>query len=201
VPQIPAEPEQTEERTAQVEWPSPTLPYVAVAYKGPAYSDEQKDMPAMDLIGNLGFSESSDLYQRLVVKEQKVDTLSYDFEVHRDQYLLTVIARLKDLKDADYVRSQIIKTFESFKTVKTPADRLEAVKSNLKYSFALSLNSSEAIARTLAPYIALRRTPETINKLYDIYDVITPEDLRAMAARYFVDNHRTVVTLSNKGGQ
>ncbi|HVG18038.1 MAG TPA: insulinase family protein, partial [Blastocatellia bacterium] len=116
-------------------------------------------------------------------------------------YLLTVIARLKDLKDADYVRNQIIKTFESFKTIKTPADRLEAVKSNLKYSFALSLNSSEAIARTLAPYIALRRTPETINKLYDIYDVITPEDLRAMAARYFVDNHRTVVTLSNKGGQ
>jgi zinc protease len=158
-------------------------------------------MPAMDLIGNLGFSESSDLYQRLVVKEQKVDTLSYDFEVHRDQYLLTVIARLKDLKEADNVRNQIIKTFESFKTIKTPADRLEAVKSNLKYSFALSLNSSEAIARTLAPYIALRRTPETINKLYDIYDVITPEDLRAMAARYFVDNHRTVVTLSNKGGQ
>ncbi|HWX42852.1 MAG TPA: pitrilysin family protein, partial [Blastocatellia bacterium] len=69
-PQIPSEPQQTAERKAHVDWQTPTLPWVLVAYKGPAYSDEQKDMPAMDLISNLGFSESSELYQRLVVKEQ-----------------------------------------------------------------------------------------------------------------------------------
>jgi len=40
MPAIPAEPPQTEPRTAHVDWPSPTLPWLAVAFKGPAYSDE-----------------------------------------------------------------------------------------------------------------------------------------------------------------
>jgi zinc protease len=201
VPQIPTEPEQTEERAAQVDWPGATLPYVAVVYKGPAFSEEQKDMPSMDLIGNLGFSESSDLYQRLVIKEQKLDALSYDFGIHRDPYLLAVFARLKDARDVDYVKKEIIKAFESFKAVRAPAEKLEAVKSNLIYSFALSLDSSEAIARTLAPYIALSRSPETINKLFDIYASITPEDLQAMAARYFIDKRRTTVTLLSREKQ
>src|SRR5205814_8022439 len=39
-PTIPAEPPQTGSRTAHVDWPSPTLPWLAVAFKGPAYSDE-----------------------------------------------------------------------------------------------------------------------------------------------------------------
>jgi zinc protease len=198
VPQIPAEPEQRQERTAHVDWPNRTSPYVAVAYKGPAFSAEEKDMASMELIGNLGFSVSSGLYQRLVAKEQKVDALTYEFEPHRDQYLLTVIARVKDGENVDYVKNEIIQTFESFKTSGTPKIKLEAVKSNLKYSFALSLNSSEAIARTLAPYIALSRTPETINRLYDTYSKITPDDLQATATRYFIAERRTVAILYNK---
>jgi zinc protease len=197
-PQIPAEPEQTQERVADVDWPQQTLPWIAVAYKGPAYSDDQKDKPALDLIGSLGFSPTSDLYQRLVIKEQKVDALEPDFEDHQDAYLLTVIARVKDPKDIAYVKNEIMKTFDSFKTQLAPKGKLDAVKSNLKYSFALSLNDSQAIAENIAPFIALRRTPETINRLYDTYATITPEDLQAMAKKYFVEKHRTTVILSNK---
>jgi zinc protease len=197
-PQIPKEAEQAKELTAHVDWPSPTLPWVAVAYKGPAYTDEQKDMPSMDLISNLGFSQNSELYQRLVIKEQKVDALFASFEDHLDPYLLTVMARVKDPKDINYVRQEIIKTFDSFKTTKVSKEKLEAVKSNLKYSFALAMDNSQAIASTLAPYISLRRTPETINKLFDVYASITPEDIQQMAGKYFVEKQRTVVTLSNK---
>jgi zinc protease len=198
VPQIPVEAEQKSELTARVDWPTKTLPWVAVAYKGPAYSDERKDMASMDLIGSLGFSSNSDLYQRLVIKEQKVDALFYAFEDHVDPYLLTVGARVKDPKDVEYVKSEIIKTFESFKGTKVAAEKLEAVKSNLKYSFTLSLDNSQAIAAALAPFIALRRTPETINKIYDIYSSITPDDLQQMANRYFVPRYRTIVTLSQQ---
>ena len=200
VPKIPTEQEQKAERVSEVDWPTPTLPWLAIAYKGPGYSDEVKDKPALDLIASLGFSQNSELYQRLVIKEQKVDTLGADFEDHRDPYLLTVLARVKDPKDVDYVRGEIIKTFESFKTLSVAKEKLDAVKSNLKYSFALSLDNSEAIAANLAPFIALRRTPETINKVYDLYAAITPADLQAMAKKYFVETHRNVVTLSHKGG-
>jgi zinc protease len=172
-----------------------------VSYKAPAYSDEQKDKAALDLIGNLGFSQNSELYQRLVIKEQKVDVLAPDFEDHRDPYLVTVLARVKDPKDVDYVRGEIIKTIDSYKTQPVPKDKLDAVKSNLRYSFALALDNSEAIAANLAPFIALRRTPETINKVYEIYSSITPLDLQTMAKKYFVPEHRTIVTLSTKEKQ
>jgi len=201
VAQVPVEPEQAAERKADVDWPSPTLPWVAVGYKGPAYSDEQKDKPALDLIGNLGFSQNSDLYQRLVIKEQKVDALFTSFDDQRDPSLLIAAARVKDPKDIDYVKSELIKAFDLYKTANIDKAKLDEVKANLKYGFALSLDNSEAIAANLAQYIALRRTPETINKVYDLYAAITPQDIQDMARKYFPEKHRTTVILAHKGGQ
>ena len=40
----------------------------------------------------------------------------------------------------------------------------------------------------MARYIALRRTPETIDKLYAIYSQLTPEDIRAAARKYLTEN-------------
>ncbi|MDX6288534.1 MAG: hypothetical protein QOH42_333, partial [Blastocatellia bacterium] len=37
-----------------------------------------------------------------------------------------------------------------------------------------------------------------IDKLFALYDTVTPQDMRDMAAKYFVDSHRTIVTLSSK---
>ena len=201
VPQIPVEGGQPRELTAHVDWPTRTLPLVAVAYTSPAYSDERKDLAAMDLVASLGFSSNSEIYQRLVIKEQTVDALFYSLEEHVDPYLMTVIARVKNQKDVDHVRGEIMKTFDSFKSTKVDAERLEAVKSHLRYSFALSLDDSQAIASNIAPFIGLRRTPETINKLFDMYASITPDDIQQMARKYFVENQRTIVTLSQKEQQ
>ena len=200
-PEIPNEPEQTAALSTQVDWPTPTLPWVAVSFKGPAYSDTQKDKPTLDLISSLGFSQTSELYQRLVIKEQKVDTIFADFEDHRDPYLLTVVARVKDPKDIEYVKGELTKAFDSYKTAPPAKEKLDAVKSNLKYSFALSLDNSEAIANNLAPYISLRRTPETLNKLYDLYASITPQDIQQVARKYFVETKRTTVVLAHKEKQ
>jgi zinc protease len=201
VPEIPQEAEQTKPLSAEVAWPTPTLPWVAVSFKGPAYSDDQKDKPALDLISSLGFSQTSEIYQKLVIKEQKVDMIFADFEDHRDPYLLTVVARVKDPKDVEYTKAEIIKAFDSYKMTFVPTDKLNAVKSNLKYAFALSLDNSEAIAANLAPYISLRRTPETLNKLYDLYAAITPQDIQQMARKYFDESKRTTVVLAHKEKQ
>ncbi|HEY0004722.1 MAG TPA: pitrilysin family protein [Pyrinomonadaceae bacterium] len=196
VPQIPAEPEQTEPLTAHVPWPSQTLPLVYVAFRGPAYSDVKKDKAALDLLAPIAFGDNSDLYQRLVLKEQKVDALDFSFGNRTDPELFYVSASIKDEKDAPYVRQQILETYERFTKEAVPQAKLDSTRSRLRYRFALSMNSSEAIAGALAQYVALRRTPETIDKLYALYDTITPEDIRAAAARYFVEKHRTIVTLA-----
>src|SRR4029079_18693994 len=100
-PNIPTEPAQTEARTATVDWPSPTLPLVGVSYHGPAYSDSVKDKAALDLLVQLAFGQNSELYQRLVLKEQKADDVGADFGNQMDPSLFTVVARVKDVKDMD----------------------------------------------------------------------------------------------------
>lgn len=205
VPQIPSEPAQTESRTAHIDWSSPTNPYLAVAFRGPAYSDEKKDKAALDLLAAIAFGENSDLYQRLVLKEQKVDSLDVSFDDQMDPELFAIITRVKDAKDMDYVQEQILATFKRYTTENVPQDKLNATRSRLRYGTALSMNSSQAIARAISPYIALRRTPDTINKLFNLYDQITPADIREAASRYFVEHNRTIVTLTqnagDKGGQ
>ena len=199
VSNIPAEPPQTASRKASVDWNSPTLPWLAVAFRGPAYSDEKIDKAALDLLSPIAFGPNSELYQRLVLKEQKVDELQPDFANHPDPELFTVYARIKDPKDIDYVREQILMTFERF--TKEPVDqaKLDATRSRIRYSLALRMNSSSAIANVLAPYIGLRRTPETINKVFALYQRITAEDIKKIASQYFLPNNQTIVTLTTKG--
>lgn len=198
VPDIPTEPDQKEPRENHVDWPSETLPLVYVAFRGPAYSDEKKEKAALDLLASIAFGENSDLYQKLVLKEQKLDSLSFVFEDRADPELFVVAAKLKDVKDTDYVRQQILATYRRYATELVAKDKLDSTRSRLRYQFALAMDSSEAIANALASYIGLRRTPATIDKVFSLYDTITPQDIRETAAKYFVDNHRTVVTLSTK---
>lgn len=197
-PRIASEPDQDAPRSAHIDWPSQTLPYIAIAFRAPAYSDESKDMAALNLLAPLAFGENSDLYQRLVLKEQKVESLTTSQSFRKDPELFIVAARVKDLKDIDYVRDQILQTFQRYTKELVPQAQLDATRSRLRYGFALSLDSSEAIASALAQFIGLRRTPETINRLYAVYDTVKPDDMRAAASRYFVDNQRTIVTLSTK---
>jgi zinc protease len=131
-----------------------------------------------------------------VLQEQKVDMIGGDADSLVDPGLFTVYSRVKKEGDVDAIRESVISTLNGFKDTLVEKKRLDAVKNNLRYRFALSMNNSESIARALASAIALRRTPETLNRLYALYDQITPEDLREVARKYFVADGRTVVTLS-----
>ena len=196
---IPPEPPQKAPRTAHVDWPTPTLPWLAVAYKGAAYSDTETDQVTLDIISFLGFDSSSDLYKRLVIEEQKVDVFGPSNPDRIDPQLFTIMARVKQESDLGYVRDLILAELKRFQDEPVEPARLAAVKKHLRYGFALGLDNSEAIADTLAPYMALRRTPETINKLYTLYDEVTVEDIQRVARKYFQENSRTIVTLS--GGE
>ncbi len=197
-PAIPPEPEPMGAVYDHVAWTTPTLPWITVAFHGPAFSETKNDMATMDVIQQLAFSESSPLYQKLVVKEQKVDQLWAYFPDRVDPYLLTVAARVKDLNDVWYVRDEILKAFAQLRTEPVSAQRLAEIKSNLKYSFANSMDNSETIASALVGYVVRTKDPETINRVYRLYDTITPEDIQAKANQYFTDNRLVVVSLSKE---
>jgi zinc protease len=197
-PGIPLEPPQTEARSVKVDWSSPTLTSVVVAFHAPAYSDEDKEKAALDILGPLAFGQTSDLYNKLVRVEQKVDRINQSYGNSMDPGLFQVSAAVKDPKDAEYVRTQILETFARLSDETMAQSKLDDTRSRRRYGLALQLNSSSAIASALAPYIALRRTPETLNKLFDLYQQITPRDLRAAAEKYFTEANRTTAMLEYK---
>jgi zinc protease len=108
---------------------------------------------------------------------------------------------VKDAQDVEYVEQQILATFEKLKQEPIPAGELESVKSHLRYQFALGMDSTAAIAETLAHYISLRRAPETINKRYALYQGVTAADVAAVAGKYFVESGRTIAKLQYQAGQ
>jgi zinc protease len=199
-PDIPVEPAQKGPRENHLDWPTTTLPLVTVAYKGPAYGDDTKDSAALDVLETLAFSQTSDLYQKLVIAEQKVDTLRGSSPSSVDPDLFTISARVKRVVDLGYVRDQILATVKRFQDQTPPADKLEALKKRERYSFTLGLDNPESVARTVAEFVALKRTPATIDRYYQVLGQITPEDVRAMARKYLVENGRTIVTLTGPGG-
>jgi zinc protease len=195
-PDIPVEPKQTAAREAHVDWPSSTLPQLMVAFKGPAYTDTEIDTAALDVIATMAFSNTSDLYQKLVVKEQKVDSFGAYSPANVDPGLFIVEARIKKAEDIEYVKKEILAEVEKLKADLLPKAKLEAVKSRERYGLALGMTDSDRVARTVSRFVALKRTPGTIDKFYSLYAKLTPEDLRNVAKRYFLESGRTIVTLT-----
>jgi zinc protease len=195
-PDIPAEPPQTAPRRSHVDWATPTLPWLAVAFHVPAYSDTSKDVAALELISHLGFGPNSELYRRLVMQEQKLDLFGADMPFAKDPTLFEVDARLKNPADLAAVEQRVLETLEQFKTTPVPVEQLEKVKSNLRYSLALRMDNSESIAATVSRNLALVRTPEAINRFYDTLAAVTPADIQATARKYFVATGRTTITLT-----
>jgi zinc protease len=194
--QIPAEPPQDGPRRAHIDWPSETIPQIVVAWRGPAYSDDTMETVALDAIAHLGYDQNSPLYQKLVVEEQKVESLEAVAPGNLDPEFFGVSAHVKDAKDLATTEAQIQATARSFAEKPVPPAKLETLKKHLRYDFALQLDNSESIAGTVAGYVALRRTPETMNRYYDMYAKLTPADIQRVAQKYLVEKNQDVVTLT-----
>jgi zinc protease len=198
VADIPVEPEPEGPVYDHVAWESHTLPWVTVAFRIPAaFGDDDLDVRALDVLGTYAFGSASDLYRRLVVDEQKVDALFASTPERVDPHLMTIGARVKDPADMAYVRSAIQEAIADVRLNGVDAGRLDAIKSNLRYRFAHSLDNSPAIAGALANFLANTRDVETINEVYARYDALTPQDIRAAANRYLTDHRMVVVTLAH----
>ena len=96
----------------------------------------------------------------------------------------------------DYVRDQILATVKQFQEKPVDAAKLDQVRKRLRYQVALSMDNSDTIAGILSFYVALRRTPETLNALFDQFQKLTPEDVQKAASKYLTEKSRTTVTLT-----
>jgi len=196
--QPPAEPFQSRPKRAHIEWPAKTLARLAIAFRGPAYSDKVNDKAALDLLASAAFSSSSPLYHKLVFEERTCLSLGTSFPNTRDPSLFVVNALLKN-DDVAGVEEAILKELERLQHELLSARTLAEIRSNLKYAMADSLSTTGGMAATVAFYLGLTGDPGTINKLFNLYDKVTARDIQDMAKKYFRPENATVVTL--KGGK
>jgi len=159
-------------------------------------------MPALDVLTTILFSPTSELYKKLVIREQKVRQLSGGASDTRDPNLISIDASLVKKEDLPYVKDEIVKAVEAFKATGADEALLAKTKSRLKYSFAMGIDNPSTIANSLCAYITLTGDPESLNRLYAMYDTVTNDDLKRVAAKYFVPSGLTIATISAdaKGG-
>jgi zinc protease len=195
---IPQEPPPAGPVYAHVPWPTQTLPWVGVAFHGPAFSPTSREWAATSLLYDLEFGETSDLYRRLVVEEQIVDALFTDTGARVDPGLFTVYARLKRAEDAVRVRDEILRTFARARAEKPDAKRLADEIAHRRNALVQRLDSTDSIAGAIARYAVFERSFQTINATYRTAASLRPEDLQATARRIFTDARLVVTTLSKE---
>ncbi len=195
---VPLDPPQTQEKIVNLPWKAKTLPIVSVGYHGPAFSDNSREMPAMDLLSQLVFSKTSDLFRKLVIEQQLVEFVQGRQPDSRDPGLFEIYTRVKDPKNIGLVRNEIDKAIEEAMEKPVSAERLKDIKSYLKYQYAMGLDNPNSVASGISHYIQLTGDPESVNRVYRLYDQITPEDIMRVAKKYLTKTNRTTVILTQE---
>ena len=196
VADIPPEPPQNEPREATVSWPAPTLPILAIAYRAPAFSTDRIDMPGLDVLSQVHFGSTSPISQELVIEKQWVDFISAGATDQADPPLFTILTRVREPEKLEEVRAMLLAEMERISEELADSDKLEATKSHMKYQFLMGLDTADSVANTMAHYLSLTNDPETVNRVYELYDAVTVEDVRSLAKKYFRPENRTIVTLT-----
>jgi len=194
-PKVTAEPPQEKERKVEVTFEGRTLPLVWIAYKGDAFDPSDKMVVSAYLLADLAFGENSEIFKRLAIREQKVESIDGDFGFSRDPKLYDVYSRVKNENDIAYVIDEIDKTAEKFKTTPVSREALENTKKRSRYGYLMSLDTPDRVGSMLARIVTLTGRIESVDQLYATMADLTPEDIQAAAQKYLRKERRTVLVL------
>jgi zinc protease len=197
-PKVEAEPPQTEQKKAHIDWPNPVRPHLLVGYHVPGFSPTSVDPAALDLVGQLLFSESAPLYQELVVEKQWVDFIGGGPDFSRDPSLFTVVSRVKSEDLVPKVKETVDRYVQQLATQPVDQQRLDRIKSHLRYAFALGLDTPGSVAVQVSEAIAAAGDVNAINQRFAQYQKVTPADVQRVTRETFRTQNETIVTLSHK---
>jgi zinc protease len=189
------EPPQEGERTGSVSYPGKTLPILDIAFKGDAFDPANMDFVAATVFGELAFGETSDIYKKLYIQEQRVDVIGASIPMQRDMPLFEITARVKKDDDVSAVKEEILKTVASFQSTPVDTHRLAGVKKRRRYEFLMNLDTPDRVAGRLARVVAITGGIEALNAYYTSLAKVTADDIMRAARKYFTPDRRTVVVL------
>jgi predicted Zn-dependent peptidase len=197
-PRIATEPVQTEERRVAVEYDAE--PQLVIGYHKPTYPS--REAYVFDLIDSLlSGGRTSRLYQRMVLQDQSVLNIftTSAYPGTRFNNLFLVYALPQQPATPDTLEPTIYEELDRLKTEPVGAEELQKVKNQVRAGTVRSLASASGLASSLAYSELFGGGWETLISDLEIYDSITPEEIQAVASKYFTAENRTVGILLTKG--
>jgi len=198
-PSVPTEPEQTAQRRVDVPFDGQTLAILAIGFKGEQFRPQDRVMVAATLIEELAFGETSELYRKLVLREQRLQFLRADFGLNRDPGLWGAMAMVRDPADVHAVEREIWDDLGQLRTSGVAPARLEAVRSRVRHAFLSALASPNEVAGLLNRFIALTGDVTAVDEYLDTISKVSPDDVRQAANQYLKSERSTVAVLHTRG--
>jgi zinc protease len=200
-PIITPEPRQSEEKTKSFTWKDDqTVPTLQIGFHAPSARNDLESVAALNMIGQLLFSESGRLTRELKNNLSMVEGISGGMDMRKDPSLFTVTARVKKGYTLEQVRDSIYTQLEQLRTKTVTPEELDRVRNNLRADLVYRLDRPSRMASSIGSYQLITGDWKNVMRLYDLYSSITAEKLRTAATETFDKLNRTVVTLVPKSG-
>ena len=186
------EPQQKEERRANVGDTLARAPRVAIAFK--AAQGNTADFYALQVLANvLQSGQSSRLYQKLVKEKEMVAGISGLMDERRGIGALYTTATLRGSANTKDVEDIIYAEIERLKKEPIADWELQKAKNNTRRNLINGFQTSLARAIAIGQYAIYYNDPGLINTRLDKVAAVTKEDVQRVASKYLVDTNRTVV--------
>ncbi len=193
--EIPAEPPQRQQRFAAVKWEGPSLPRLLFAWHTPPAKLDTNHAAIQEVLTQYLVGPTSELHKSLVLEEQLLESINSWWYPHRDAFLFTLEARLKDEAHREKVKTAMNAQITRLVGGRVDAKRVEAIKGNLRYGFLMCMESADQVAGQLAWYIGIYGQPDALERHFQNLQKVTARDLSNFAQRNFLVRNRTEVSL------
>ena len=192
-PVVNAEPGQTGEKRILFHHAA-DLPAVTIGYKGISYRWPEE--PAMNILAAiLASGESSRLYKRMVYEKRIATSVSASNDSRYDPGLFTFYAQVQPGHNTAECEAEIYSLIAEVQKSGVSERELQKAKNGIKVGFVSQFKTNIGRAGQISEHEATRGD---WNKLYDYipkHDRVTAEDVKRVAGKFLIENHRTVVTL------
>jgi zinc protease len=199
--EIPKEPPQAGPLKVDLDWDTPTLSRHAHAWRTPAASLTTLDGQVQSVLASYLTGPTSALHKELVLEKQLVEQVGSIYGEHRDPYLFPIVAMLKDEKNRAEVDAAFDREVKALASGKVDKKRVADIRSNIRYSFLMGLETANDIGGALAYTGAVFGAPDALDRYYRRFDEVQPQHLVDFAKKYLLEKNRTVLTLKTKEGK
>jgi zinc protease len=186
------EPEQKEERRAEIKDAFAQAPRLDIVYKIP--QSNTPDWYALNVAAQvLAGGQSSRLYQRLVKDEQVAVNIFGSAQERRGPSLKWVGVILRPGTGFEKVEQSVFEEVERLQNEQVAAWELEKVRMQLRRQRVQAMQSSLFRAILLGQYAVYYDDPNLINTFEEKIRAVTAEDVQRVARTYLRSTNRSIV--------